>query len=102
MGDVEISVRLYDLVEIISIETIGNQFDRRVRHSLELFLDQRRNSHHDSSVIQNLLLQAMVLFLRPFAQAQVLEIKHLGPRVTEISHPRNVGGLGQLPGYQVH
>ena len=39
MGNIEITVRLYDLAEIIIVETIGNQLDRSIRHDLELLLD---------------------------------------------------------------
>ena len=102
MGNIEITVRLYDLAEIIIVETIGNQLDRGIRHDLELLLDERRHSHHYSRIIQNLLLQTVMLPLRPFAETQMLEIEHLGPRVTEIRHPRNAGRLGKLPGYEVH
>ena len=68
MGNIEITVRLYNLAEIIIVETIGNQLDRGIRHDLELLLDERGHCHHDSRIIQNLLLQAVMLPLCPFAE----------------------------------
>ena len=102
MGYVEISVRFHYLIEIVLIEPIGNQFDRRIGHGLEILLHQRRNRNHHSGVVQHLLLQALMLFLGPAAQTQMLEVEHPGPRVPEISHPRKSSGGSQLPGNQVH
>ena len=102
MGDVEISVRFHYLIEIVLVETIGNQFNRRIGHGLEILLHQRRNRNYHSSIVQHLLLQSLMLFLGPAAQTQMLEVEHPGPRVPEISHPRKSCGGSQLPGNQVH
>ena len=44
----------------------------------------------------------MMLFLRPGSQPKMIEIKHLGPRVTEVGDPRYPGGAGQPQPDKVH
>ena len=67
MGNIEITVRLYYLAEIVIIEPVGNQLHRRAGHGLELLLDERGYGHHYGSVIQDLLLQFVMPALSPSA-----------------------------------
>ena len=44
----------------------------------------------------------MMLLFRPGAQTQMLEIEHLGPRITEVRNPWDPGGFGKLQSDKMH
>ena len=69
VGHIEISVRLHHLVEIILVETIGDQLHRRVGHCLELVLDKRGDSHHHIRIVKHFALQKPVFAPSPGGQA---------------------------------
>ena len=100
--DVEIPVRFHYLLEIVIVISVGDEFDRSGGHCLELFLDKRGYGYDGVCIVKNRFFQYPVALFRPAAEAQMLEIEHFGPRITEIGYPRDPGGESCFPGYQVH
>ena len=102
VGDVEILVKINTVVEVILIETVGYQLDRSRSHLPEILLDHRRDRDNPGSAVKDLLLKLMMLCLGFGCQAQMLEIKHLCPRVAEISHPWDASLFGQGKPDEMH